>query len=51
MEELIEMVKEEEMPLKSYSLIHTDSRLTDAQRRTLSEWAAGIRKEIQPNIK
>ena len=51
MEELIEMVKEHEMPLKSYSLIHADSRLTDAQRMEMSEWADGIRKEIQPNIK
>lgn len=51
MEELMEMVKEEEMPLQSYTIIHTDSRLTDAQRRAMTDWAAGIRKELQPNIK
>lgn len=51
MEELIEMVKEEEMPLKSYTIIHGDSRLTPGQRTALADWAAEIRKEIQPNIK
>lgn len=50
MEELIEMVKEEEMPLKSYTIIHGDSRLTPGQRTALTDWAAEIRKEIQPNI-
>ena len=51
MEELIEMVKENEMPLKSYSLIHTDARLTQEQRVAMTNWAAEIRKVIQPNIK
>jgi hypothetical protein len=50
LEELVEMVKENEMPLKSYSLIHTDAKLTDAQRVSMTTWAEGIRKEIQPNI-
>lgn len=49
-EELIEMVKEGEMPLKSYTIIHTDSRLTTEQRIAMTNWAAGIRKQIQPNI-
>lgn len=51
MEELIEMVKENEMPLQSYTIIHTDSRLTPEQRVAMTDWAAGIRKQIQPNIK
>ena len=51
MEELMEMVKEEEMPLKSYTIIHTDAKLTNAQRIAMTDWAAGIRKQIQPNIK
>jgi len=42
MEELIEQVKEGEMPLSSYTLIHKDAKLTDAERTTLTSWAQGI---------
>ena len=51
LEEVIEMVEKEEMPLKSYSLIHRNARLTDAQRGALTVWAKGIRKEMQSDIK
>ena len=51
MEEFVEMIKEEEMPLKSYTIIHTDSKLTNAQRVAMTSWADGIRNQIQPNIK
>lgn len=46
MEELIEMVKEKEMPLDSYTWTHTDARLTDQEREVLVNWAEGIRKNI-----
>lgn len=42
MEELIEQVKEGEMPLSSYTLIHKDAKLTDAEKATLTGWAQGI---------
>jgi len=51
LEELVEMIKEEEMPLKSYTLIHGDARLSDVQRDELSKWAEEVRAQIQPNIK
>ena len=51
MEEVIEMVDKHEMPLKSYSFIHSNARLTDAQRGAITGWAKGIRKEMQPYIK
>ncbi len=51
MEELLEMVKEEEMPLQSYTIIHEDSRLSESQRRAITRWAAEIRKEIQQELK
>lgn len=38
-EEIIEMVKEGEMPLNSYTWIHRDAILTDGQRQTLIRWA------------
>jgi hypothetical protein len=40
-EEVIEMVKEGEMPLKSYTYLglHADAKLTDAQRQLITGWA------------
>jgi hypothetical protein len=30
------------MPLSSYTFIHKDARLTDAEKATLTGWAQGI---------
>jgi hypothetical protein len=38
-EEIIEMVKEGEMPLNSYTWIHGDAKLSEQQRETLVAWA------------
>jgi len=38
-EEIIEMVKEGEMPLNSYTWTHGDARLSEQQRQTLVAWA------------
>lgn len=46
MEEVIEMVKEKEMPLDSYTWIHKDADLTDQERVELSAWAETIMKQI-----
>jgi hypothetical protein len=51
LEEVVEMIKEKEMPLKSYTLIHGDANLSDAQREELSKWAEELRAQIKPNIK
>jgi hypothetical protein len=47
MEEVIEQVKEGEMPLKSYTWIHKDAILTDAEKNTLINWADGIIKDME----
>ena len=39
LEEIIEMVKEEEMPLGSYTWTHADARLSDEQRELITNWA------------
>lgn len=41
LEEIIEMVKEREMPLASYTNfgLHAEANLSDAQRQTLINWA------------
>ncbi|MBL7739242.1 MAG: heme-binding domain-containing protein [Chitinophagaceae bacterium] len=42
MEETIEMVKEGEMPLNSYTWVHKDAKLTDAEKNTLLNWAGSV---------
>lgn len=46
LEEVIETVKEGEMPLNSYTWIHKEAVLTEAEKLTLSSWADNTRKEI-----
>jgi hypothetical protein len=42
-EELIEMVEEKEMPLNSYTWTHTEAKLTDAQIKSIVDWAKQVR--------
>lgn len=42
MEEVIEQVKEREMPLKSYTWTHKDARLTSDERVKLTGWAQSV---------
>lgn len=41
-EEIIEMVKEGDMPLKSYTWTHADARLSDEQRALVTTWAQSM---------
>ena len=41
--EIIETVKEHEMPLPSYLWIHNEAELTDEQRRQITDWASSVR--------
>jgi hypothetical protein len=47
MEEVIKQVKEGEMPIWSYTLIHTDAKLTGEEKQTLINWAEGIRSTMK----
>ena len=49
LEEVIEQIKEGEMPLYSYTLIHKEARLTDAEKTTLMDWAQSIRDSLKAN--
>lgn len=42
MEETIEMVKEGEMPLKSYTWTHKDAKLTDEEKAKITGWAQSV---------
>ena len=41
-EEAVEMLKEGEMPLPSYTWTHADARLSDAQRALLAQYFQGL---------
>ncbi len=47
LEEVIEEVKKENMPLKEYKWTHEDARLTDDQISDISSWAAKTRALYQ----
>lgn len=47
MEEIQEQVKEGEMPLKSYTIIHTDARLNDQEKTTLVNWASSVQEAMK----
>ena len=42
-EELIEMVEDKEMPLAPYTLTHSEAKLTDAQIKSVVDWAKLVR--------
>lgn len=47
MEETIEMVKEGEMPLDSYTWIHKDAKLTAEEKSKLTDWAASVMSAME----
>lgn len=47
LEEVIEEVEEGEMPLTSYTLIHTNAKLSDAQKTEFINWVKGIRQTME----
>ena len=46
LEEVVEQVKGDHMPLNSYLWIHKDARLTEAQKTLLMNWAEQLRTQI-----
>ena len=49
LEEIIEQVKEEEMPLPSYTIIHKEADLTPKERATLTQWCQSIMDTLKAN--
>jgi len=46
LDEIVEMIDEEEMPLPSYLIAHGDARLSAEQKTLLVEWAKAVREEL-----
>lgn len=47
LDEVIETIKDNEMPLKSYTLIHGNAKLSDSDKQDLETWVKKIKNEIQ----
>ena len=47
MEQTIELVKEKEMPLDSYTWIHKDAILTDVEKTKLYDWAKSVMTALE----
>lgn len=47
--EIIEQVKEGEMPLSSYTLIHRNAILSDVQKKDLMDWAGAMMDTLKAN--
>ena len=46
LDEIVEMIEEEEMPLPSYLIAHGDARLSAEQKALLVVWAKAVRKDL-----
>ena len=46
MEEVAEQVKKGEMPLDSYLWVHTEAKLSDADKQLLVQWAEKVKTDI-----
>ncbi len=49
LEEVIKEVKNDKMPLESYTLIHQEAKLSDQQKKVLLDWVATVTVEEQIN--
>jgi hypothetical protein len=47
LDEIAEMIEEHEMPLSSYTLMHTNAKLSDAQEQVLINWAKAAKQALQ----
>jgi hypothetical protein len=47
LEEMMEEIDHEEMPLPAYRIFHRDSRITDIQKAELFEWIRSVQKSAE----
>lgn len=47
LEEVAEVVNEGEMPLKSYTVMHGNSKLTSEEKELLANWATTLQQQIE----
>ncbi len=47
MEEVIEVIQQNEMPLGSYTLLHKEAKLSETDKQKIIEWAKSVRLKIR----
>lgn len=47
LDDIDELIKKNEMPLSSYTIIHKDAILTEQQKHTLANWTESLRDSIK----
>jgi len=47
LKEIKKQVDEGDMPISSYTLVHTDARLTDAEKKAITSWSENIRLQME----
>ncbi|MGX5821004.1 heme-binding domain-containing protein [Chitinophaga lutea] len=47
LEETVEMVEDDEMPLSSYTFIHANARLTAEEKKQVTDWCRSVRSTMQ----
>ena len=47
LEECVEMVEEDKMPMNSYTIMHSNAKLNDAQKKLLINWFNSLRKSVE----
>ena len=47
LEEIKEQIEKSEMPLSSYTLIHRDAILSDAEKHMVINWSEDLRKQME----
>lgn len=47
MEEVVQQVRDGEMPLKSYTITHADARLTIAEKQLLIDWSETVMNDMK----
>ncbi len=45
--EIKKQIDDGEMPLSSYTLIHTNAKLSDAEKNTVIKWSENIRRQME----
>lgn len=50
LDEIVEMITEHEMPLFSYTMIHTDAKLSPEQQTLLTNWARETKELLKDSV-
>lgn len=47
LDEVAETIRESEMPLTSYTVVHQNAKLTDTQKSEIEQWVNEVKKQIE----